>query len=169
MDGKSIEAGLAMGGVALTNRDTGCAPSCQFRPRDPQTGYVLGVGADYMLNDKTTIGVNYRYADLGRDNRTGMTSGTAVFEDYDVDASGGVLSLRVSMLFNRRFGTGTRQGPATTGPCLVIAKVLVTERPWSAPCRWLWKSRRYRLVSLSMPATGKVYCCSQAMTGWLPL
>jgi len=96
-----VEGGLAIGDVAMTNRDSGfCAPPCVFRSRESQTGYVLGIGADYMAGENVSFGLNYRFADLGSSTRTGNTTGVGTAENYTVNATASVVSLRINFLLD---------------------------------------------------------------------
>ena len=95
-----IEGGVAAGAVSMTNTDVvfcGATP-CVFSSREWQTGWVAGIGLDYMASDNFSIGVNYRMADFGSTTHAGTTSGTAIAENFTVSAKSQVLSIRLNWL-----------------------------------------------------------------------
>ena len=64
-----------------------------------QNGYTVGGGIEYMISRNVTAGVEYNYADLGRDTHSrAMSDGGSISDDVKVDLHRVVL--RVNFLFN---------------------------------------------------------------------
>ncbi len=91
-----IEAGVANGEVTINHACPTCVTS--FTSSERQTGYVVGVGIDYMAGEKASIGLNYRHADLGEADHSGMDIG-GFPESFDVKAKTHVVSLRLNLFF----------------------------------------------------------------------
>jgi opacity protein-like surface antigen len=96
-----LEAGIAAGDVGVTNVDSFfCGPPCVFSSDEWQVGYVVGLGVEYRISDRSSLGLSYRHMDFGSETRTGTTTGVLVPESYTVSAQADVFSLRWNWYFN---------------------------------------------------------------------
>lgn len=97
-----LEAGLAAGEVSITNTDrVFCgAVDCVFASNKWQVGYTVGIGAEYRTSEKFSIGVSYRFVDLGSATHAGITQNQGTAENFTVNAETQVLSLRLNWMLD---------------------------------------------------------------------
>jgi outer membrane immunogenic protein len=73
-----LELGLLNGSASYVARPGG-SPALTFSDDDKyRVGYTVGAGLDYALTDRVSVGVEYRYFDLGKETyNLGAVTGTA--------------------------------------------------------------------------------------------
>src|SRR5258708_18270006 len=67
--------GLAYGNVSLSSTFTGLGLSTSFLASDVRTGWVGGVGFEYLFRPNLSFGLLYQYVDLGSLNGISTTAG----------------------------------------------------------------------------------------------
>lgn len=67
--------GLAYGNVSLSSTFTGLGLATSFMTSDVRTGWVGGVGFEYLFRPNLSVGVLYQYVDLGTLSGISMTTG----------------------------------------------------------------------------------------------
>jgi len=67
--------GLAYGNVSLNNTFTGLGLSTSFLTSDVRTGWVGGVGFEYLFRPNLSVGLLYQYVDLGNLSGFSTTAG----------------------------------------------------------------------------------------------
>jgi len=78
-----ITAGVAHG--KLSSRQLiASTPSQAWEGKKSETGYVLGGGADFKVNDQVFVGVEYNYTDLGKTTFSAPDPDQALFDTTNI-------------------------------------------------------------------------------------
>lgn len=94
-------AGVAGGNVEISSQcDAACASTDTATASGHQIGWTVGAGLDFMVADNVTVGVNYKYIDLGSAEYTpNVLPGNWVSSERTVTTTANVLSARVGFKF----------------------------------------------------------------------
>lgn len=96
-----LEAGLAAGQVGLENVGrVFCAPlNCVFSGDELMIGAAIGIGFDYRVSARSSVGISLRHLDLGTATFSGTTINNGTAESYSVSGVADIVSLRWNMHF----------------------------------------------------------------------
>lgn len=93
-------AGLAGGSVKISSQcPNGCSSADIDSAGGQQIGWTVGAGVDWMLSDVVTLGLNYKYVDLGETVYDPDIGNNVVSAERAVDISANVLSARLGFSF----------------------------------------------------------------------
>ncbi|WP_010139610.1 outer membrane protein [Oceanicola sp. S124] len=94
------ETGLALAKLDVPNETPFCPTACRVSLDGVSAGLMAGLGADYRLSDRWSVGVNYRYIGFRDRTATGMVSGMMAPQAYEVGGEASVLTLRLTAALN---------------------------------------------------------------------
>ena len=91
------EAGAVAARLGTPHSTPFCPSPCTLDLDTVAPGAVLGVGVDYRLNERFSLGLNYRHMRFFDTNASGMVSGLAAPQTYELGGDANVVTLRVTM------------------------------------------------------------------------
>jgi len=94
-----VSGGYASVNLKVDERLTGCCIPGAFASDETESGLTFGGGIEYMLPGNFIIGVDYKYIDLGRTTRAGVTDQLIPVSFNDIDSSIQMITGRLSYKF----------------------------------------------------------------------
>ena len=91
------EAGAVAARLGTPHSTPFCPSPCTLDLDTVAPGAVLGVGVDYRLNERFSLGLNYRHMRFFDTSASGMVSGLAAPQTYELGGDANVVTLRVTM------------------------------------------------------------------------
>jgi opacity protein-like surface antigen len=94
-----VSGGYASVNLKVAEALTGCCIPGDFISKAGENGLTFGGGIEYMLPGNFIIGVDYKYIDLGKTTRTGVTDQLIPVSINDIDSSIQMITGRISYKF----------------------------------------------------------------------
>lgn len=92
-----VKGGLALASVSVNGFDAGSGDG--FRDRGTQFGWMLGAGLEYGITSNLSLGLDYTFIALSRDDRSGRTAAGVPFAIIGVDTDIHSLAARLNYRF----------------------------------------------------------------------
>lgn len=94
-----VTGGYASANLKVNERLTGCCLPGAFASDESENGPSIGGGIEYLLPNNFIIGVDYKYIDLGKTTRAGVTEQLIPVSFNNIDSSIQMITGRLSYKF----------------------------------------------------------------------